>query len=201
MLTGFFFKSQYGYVYLPRPCKRENTALWYNFYSSYQAPQTWGWECFQTLLYMAPAAAYTYCYKSRKILISFLAITRKFFTPSTAQKSSGFLTSQLSVYSQDMRIKHLRPKWYSIWRRHTSKKEVVWEIIVSMREFRGSWLYVTTQKIHFQSFIWDLDPILEGRLVLQSSFRHCLLVSKWNMKSTFSWIQDLDNSYNMYPKS
>lgn len=111
--------------------ERKYSSFWYNFCSSYLAPHTSGLECFQPLPYMVSTAAYA-CH-NRKILISFLAATRKFFTPSTAQKAPAFLTSCLSVCSQDRRIRRLGHKWYSVWRHHGSKKEEVWGIIVWMR--------------------------------------------------------------------
>lgn len=83
-------------------CKKEKTALRYNFCSSYLAPHISGLECLQSLLYMTSTAAHTHHYNSRKILISFLAATTKCFIPSTAQKGSAFLSSHLSVHENQM---------------------------------------------------------------------------------------------------
>lgn len=149
VLPGFLYKSQDGVGLSTSPllfalisCKREKTVLCYSFCSSYLSPHTSGLECLQSLLYMT-SAVYTYHYNSRKILISFLAATRKCLTPSTAQEGPAFLSSHLPVHENQMF------EAWEIFRMKTPRqqKEGVWETIVWMRESRGSWLYIKTHKI------------------------------------------------------
>lgn len=173
------------------PCKRENKALWCNFYWSHLEAHTSVWStsklhCTQLLLM-----------QSRKIKISFLATAGKFF-PLTVQNAPGSLTGPLSVYLWDKRIRHSGHKWYPIWR-HTAAKMKRYEKLSTEWENPEDFGYILKLTKYFKSFVWDLDPILEGRMVSQSSFRHCLLTIKWNMKGTL-WNPDLDNSYDIYPK-
>lgn len=172
-------------------CKRENKALWRDFYCSYLEAHTPVWNtsklhCTQLLQT-----------HSRKIQLSFLATARK-LSPLTIQNAPGSLTGPLSVYLWDKRIRHSGHKWYPIWRR-TAAKMKRHEKLSSEWENPEGLGYILKLTEYFKSFVWDLDPVLEGRMVSQSSFRHCLLTIKWNMKSTLL-NPDLDDSYDMYPK-